>query len=177
MTALPEDLLAATLAADHPKIAALAASVRGRQSSGRPSERERAVLVDLVHEGRTTYVLPPPMAGFFEFALMRVRADIDQRLLSELYYQYLNVEEDFVRELFARGETHLGRTFVHEPALPEADDALDEQVRRRGVLITAHVAIDPAPGIPVYDVPFNNERQRGLASRDATRTMAKIGCF
>ncbi len=37
------------------------------------------------------------MAGFFEFALMRTRGDIDQKYLSELYYQYMNVEEDFVR--------------------------------------------------------------------------------
>ena len=55
MTALPEDLLAATLAADHPKIAALAASVRGRQSSGRPSERDRAVLEALLERSRQAY--------------------------------------------------------------------------------------------------------------------------
>ena len=77
----------------------------------------RAVLVDVEREGQTTYVLPPPMAGFFEFALMRTRGDIDQKLLSELYYQYLNIEEDFIRQLFATGETQLGRTFVHESAL------------------------------------------------------------
>jgi len=57
------------------------------------------------------------MAGFFEFSMMRVRDDIDQQALSELFYQYLNVEEDFIRELFANGETNLGRTFVHEPVL------------------------------------------------------------
>jgi hypothetical protein len=57
------------------------------------------------------------MAGFFEFSLMRVRSDIDQKALSELFYQYLNVEEDFIRDLFVRGETQLGRTFVHEPVL------------------------------------------------------------
>lgn len=79
----------------------------------------RALLVDWEHEGETWYVLPPPMAGFFEFSLMRVRDDIDQKTLSELFYQYLNVEEDFVRELFTRGETQLGRTFVHEPALSD----------------------------------------------------------
>jgi ferredoxin len=79
----------------------------------------RALLVDWEHEGETWYVLPPPMAGFFEFSLMRVRDDIDQKALSELFYQYLNVEEDFVRELFTRGKTQLGRTFVHEPALSD----------------------------------------------------------
>ena len=77
----------------------------------------RAILVDVERNGETVYVLPPPMAGFFEFSLMRVRGDIDQKVLSELFYEYLNVEEDFIRELFTRGETQLGRTFVHEPAL------------------------------------------------------------
>jgi ATP-dependent helicase HrpA len=55
LTALPEDLLAATLAADHPKIAALAASVRGRASSGRPADRDRAVLEALVERSRQAY--------------------------------------------------------------------------------------------------------------------------
>jgi len=77
----------------------------------------RAILVDLDRNGESVYTLPPPMAGFFEFSLMRVRNDIDQKVLSELFYQYMNVEEDFIRDLFTRGETQLGRTFVHEPVL------------------------------------------------------------
>ena len=77
----------------------------------------RAILVDIEQNGESVYTLPPPMAGFFEFSLMRIRNDIDQKLLSELFYEYMNVEEDFIRELFTRGETQLGRTFVHEPVL------------------------------------------------------------
>jgi len=79
----------------------------------------RALLVDWEGPGGTEYVLPPPMAGFFEFSMMRVRSDVDQKALAELFYQYLNVEEDFVRALFAGGETQLGRAFVHEPALSD----------------------------------------------------------
>lgn len=78
---------------------------------------ERALLVDIQSNGKSVYSLPPPMAGFFEFSMMRVRNDIDQKTLAELYYQYLNQEEDFIRELFTDGETKLGRTFVHEPVL------------------------------------------------------------
>lgn len=77
----------------------------------------RAILVDVEKDGQWEYALPPPMAGFFEFSLMRIRNDIDQKLLSELYYQYMNVEEDFIKELFTEGETQLGRTFVQEKAL------------------------------------------------------------
>jgi len=84
---------------------------------------DRAVLVDIETRGRVRYVLPPPMAGFFEFSMMRVRSDVDQKVLAELFHQYLNVEEDFVRELFAEGETKLGRAFVAESSLPR-DDAL-----------------------------------------------------
>ncbi len=79
----------------------------------------RALLVDFLKNNEHVYVLPPPMAGFFEFSLMRVRNDIDQKLLSELFYQYLNVEEDFVKDLFTRGETQLGRTFVNETVLSD----------------------------------------------------------
>lgn len=78
---------------------------------------ERAILVDMEQHGAQHYVLPPPMAGFFEFSLMRVRGHLDQKVLSELFYDYLNVEEAFIRELFTQGETQLGRVFVHEPAL------------------------------------------------------------
>ena len=77
----------------------------------------RALLVDIPLNGRTEYVMPPPMAGFLEFALMRTRGDIDQKLLSELYEQYITVEEDFVRQLFLTGKTQLGRVFVQEQVL------------------------------------------------------------
>ncbi len=79
---------------------------------------DRAMLLDYQHDGETRYMLPPPMAGFFEFSMMRVRGDLDQKALAELFHQYLNVEEDFVRDLFATGQTQLGRAFVDETALP-----------------------------------------------------------
>jgi len=77
----------------------------------------RAILVDSERNGDTTYILPPPMAGFFEFSMMRTRGDIDQKLLGELFYQYMNVEEEFIKSLFVTGDTQLGRVFVNEPVL------------------------------------------------------------
>ena len=82
---------------------------------------DRAMLLDFPEDGETRYVLPPPMAGFFEFSMMRVRGDVDQQALAELYYDYINLEEDFCRELFATGQTQLGRAFVDETALPTGD--------------------------------------------------------
>jgi len=79
---------------------------------------DRAILVDLRDEtGGQTYCLPPPMAGFFEFSMMRINDRLDQKLLAELFYEYMNVEEDFIKALFTEGETQLGRVFVHEPVL------------------------------------------------------------
>ncbi len=79
----------------------------------------RAILLDTMRpDGVTTYVLPPPMAGFFEFSMMRLRGDVDQELLAQLFYQYMNVEEDFIKSLFIGGEMQLGRVYVHETALP-----------------------------------------------------------
>lgn len=80
---------------------------------------DRAILVDIEQDGQMLYCLPPPMAGFFEFSLMRLRNDLNQKVLSELYYQYINVEEDFIKALFVDGETSLGRIFVQEPSVPE----------------------------------------------------------
>lgn len=78
---------------------------------------EKALIVDSYYQGERRFVMPPPMAGFIEFALMRTRGDIDQKYLAELYYQYMNVEEDFVKDLFFATETKLGRVFVQEPVL------------------------------------------------------------
>jgi len=103
----------------------------------------RALLVDVQRNGSTTYALPPPMAGFFEFSMMRIRDDIDQKALAELFYQYLNVEEDFVRELFADGETNLGRTFVHEPVLSNENalHVLDYERASEVINIATHMGV------------------------------------
>ena len=82
----------------------------------------RCLLLDTTGRTRDLYVLPPPMAGFFEFSMMRLHGDIDQKLLAELFHQYINVEEEFITALFGM-ETKLGRAFVHEPVLT-AENAL-----------------------------------------------------
>ena len=103
----------------------------------------RAVLLDIQENNRQVYCLPPPMAGFFEFSLMRIRGDIDQKLLSELYYQYLNVEEDFIKNLFLTGETKLGRVFVHEPVLSSENalQILDYERASQVINTASHIGI------------------------------------
>jgi len=103
----------------------------------------RALLVDVEKRGESWYVLPPPMAGFFEFSLMRTRGDLDQKALSELFYQYITVEEDFVKALFVGGETQLGRTFVQEPMLPEDSAAyvLDYERATEVIETARHIGV------------------------------------
>jgi ferredoxin len=103
----------------------------------------RALLVDTEWRGRRTYVLPPPMAGFFEFSLMRLRGDVDQSLLSRLYYQYITVEEDFIKALFTQGETQLGRTFVNEAVLTSGNalHVLDYERASEVIKTASHRAI------------------------------------
>lgn len=78
---------------------------------------DRGILLDGVDNDEVSYTMPPPMAGFFEFSLMRYRNDIDQKALSTLYYAYINQEDAFVKDLFANGETQLGRVYVNENVL------------------------------------------------------------
>ena len=103
----------------------------------------RAILLDIEGEDGTTYVLPPPMAGFFEFSMMRVRNDIDQKLLAELFHQYMNVEEEFIRALFTGGETQLGRVFVDETSLPSHPslEVLDFERASMVVETASHIGI------------------------------------
>ena len=104
----------------------------------------RAILLDYEDkDGETRYMLPPPMAGFFEFSMMRVRGDVDQKMLAELFHQYVTVEEDFGRELFATGETQLGRTFVQEKALDNGDalQVLDYERATDVIKTASHIGI------------------------------------
>jgi Pyruvate/2-oxoacid:ferredoxin oxidoreductase delta subunit len=82
---------------------------------------EKALLLDMNDTKEQKYVVPPPMIGFFEFALMRTGGHFDQKLLSELFHQYLETEEDFMRKLLSL-KTPIGRILVNEKAVKQADE-------------------------------------------------------
>ena len=101
----------------------------------------RALLIDVEINGNATYSLPPPMAGFFEFSMMRVGVNLDQKVLAELFLQYLNVEDDFVRELFTM-PTSLGRTFIQEETLEDKSLYVLDYERATEVIKTAsHIGV------------------------------------
>lgn len=83
---------------------------------------EKALLLDMNDKVEQKYVVPPPMIGFFEFALMRTGGHFDQKLLSELFHQYLETEEDFMRKLLSL-KTPIGRVLINEDAIKEEDFA------------------------------------------------------
>jgi ferredoxin len=103
----------------------------------------RAMLLDIDRGGRSVYSLPPPMAGFFEFSMMRIRPGSNQQALAELYYQYLNVEEDFIKALFTEGITQLGRTFVQEPMLSSDNElqVLDYERASEVIKTASHIGV------------------------------------
>jgi len=103
----------------------------------------RALVVDIEQNGRQIYAMPPPMAGFFEFSLMRVRDDIDQKTLSELFYQYITVEEDFMRDLVCNTEIQMGRIFPQEPQIPDEYALLVLDYERASYVIetASHIGI------------------------------------
>lgn len=104
---------------------------------------DKGILLDAEHNDEVLYTMAPPMAGFFEFSLMRYRNDIDQKTLSELFYQYINVEDDFIRDLFSPGETQVGRIFVNENTLPEGNSlqVLDYERASEVINTASHIGI------------------------------------
>lgn len=101
----------------------------------------RALLIDVEKDGEFIYALPPPMAGFFEFSLMRVRDDIDQKALAELYYEYCTLDERFMDALVNWGETQLGRIYVHEPVVPPDAYVLDYERASEIIRTASHIGV------------------------------------
>jgi len=101
----------------------------------------RALLVDIEKDGKQTFTLPPPMAGFFEFSMMRIGGKIDQKVLGELFYQYMNVEDEFVTELMSL-PTPIGRAFINEESIEDNSIHVLDYERATEVINTAsHIGI------------------------------------
>lgn len=81
---------------------------------------DKGLMVDLADGDSKRYILAPTMAGFFEFSIMRTDGKFDRQVLSELFHQYINVEDQFLKRIFTL-EPPIARTFVHEDMLPEKE--------------------------------------------------------
>lgn len=85
----------------------------------------KGVVVEYENDGELRYVLAPPVLGFVEFSLMRTREDLDAKELSKLYYQYCQIEGEFIEQL-GSGHPALSRVFPGEDMLEDvSSEVLD----------------------------------------------------
>jgi ferredoxin len=102
----------------------------------------RGLIMDFHHQanGKTYYMLAPTIVGFFEFSLMRVRDDFDQKRVAELMDKYEH--GDFANEIFQQ-RTQIGRALPHETALGESalSSVLDTDRASRLIESSGFVAV------------------------------------
>ena len=101
---------------------------------------DKGILFDFTTGQTQAYFLVPTMAGFFEFSLMRLDGRFDKKVLSELYYQYVNTEEDFIRRIFSL-EPSILRTLVYENTIEKEDRAVVLDYERASHIIDTATCI------------------------------------
>jgi Fe-S-cluster-containing hydrogenase component 2 len=86
---------------------------------------DKGIAMDLVHPrtGKVSYLLSPPVVGFFEYSLMRASDAIPKKRMAEALHAYTRGDDTFAREALGR-ETVVGRALVHETAI--ADEPLPD---------------------------------------------------
>ena len=97
----------------------------------------RMVLLDVYNGKEMQYLLPPPMIGFFEFSMMRVGTHLDQKVLAELFKEYVVNEDDFVKRLMTI-ETPLGRALVQEESIEDNMLHVMDYERASKIIENAH---------------------------------------
>jgi Pyruvate/2-oxoacid:ferredoxin oxidoreductase delta subunit len=83
----------------------------------------KGILFDFEKGDTQAYLLAPPVVGFFEFSLMRTDGKFNRKVLSELYYQYINTEEEFMKRNFGL-DTPIYRVLVQEDAVQKKDKSV-----------------------------------------------------
>ncbi len=83
----------------------------------------KMILFDCKKGDSKAYIMAAPMAGFIEYSLMRTDGKFNTKLLSELYHQYINVETEFMTQVFGL-DPAMDRTFVHEDMIQEKDQSI-----------------------------------------------------
>ena len=69
-------------------------------------------------KGTVFYALNPTVIGFFEFSMMRIRKQIDQKKVAGLLWEYFHEDSDKAfMKMLAEGSTFLARPMVHEDVL------------------------------------------------------------
>jgi len=79
---------------------------------------ERGIILDIrLGADRRVFCFTPPVIGFFEFVLMKVHSDLDQKELSSLMESLFFRDDGFMENILLSMETRMGRVFVNESLL------------------------------------------------------------
>ncbi len=102
----------------------------------------RGLVVDMEYNDRRYVFLAPVVIGFFEFTFMRARDELPMSELARLFEEYMTQSKRFQASVFG-GQTQIGRTLVHEEALPQDDhtEILDWERASEIVKSASHVAV------------------------------------
>ena len=104
----------------------------------------KGLVMDLVSKrtGKTTYLLSPPVIGFFEFSMMRAHDSIPKKRMAEALEAYIHNDETFARGVFGH-ETVIGRALAHESALDgeSVPDVLDWERATRVIETATQIAV------------------------------------
>lgn len=105
---------------------------------------DKGLVLDLVSKrtGRTTYLLAPPVVGFFEFSMMRAHDSIPKKRMAEALEAYIHNDDTFARGVFGH-DTVIGRALAHETALGDGPvpDVLDWERATRVISSAAEIAV------------------------------------
>jgi formate hydrogenlyase subunit 6/NADH:ubiquinone oxidoreductase subunit I len=97
---------------------------------------DKGLVMDLVSptSGKTRWMLAPPVIGFFEFSLMRVKDEnIDQAAMAKAMGAYMYGDPAFAEDVFG-GETTIGRSVAHEGTVAEESSEVADWERAQAIV-------------------------------------------
>ncbi len=99
---------------------------------------DKWILLDFSNEKERIFFVAPTMVWFFEFALMRTDWKLNCKALSELFYHYINQEENFMKRIFMQ-KTPVDRVFLNEESMPQDKSIILDYEKATHVIDTASV--------------------------------------
>lgn len=82
---------------------------------------DKGLVFDIDNGKERSFALYNPMPGFIENTLMRTDGRFNTKILSELYYEYINKDDKFIKSTFGMNPSHM-RTFIQEETVQKKDE-------------------------------------------------------
>jgi len=140
---------------------------------------DKGLFFDIEKGDDNVYMLAPTMAGFFEFSIMRTDGRFDRKILSELFHQYMNVEDRFMNEVFTLYPA-ITRTLVHEDMLSEKAQQVILDYEKASEIINTATCITVGTCYCRHKMEHkglacNNPQEVCLTFNNAAKTLSKHG--